>query len=949
MSQNPFNFKNEQTTNPYSFNSSLGFTRDVVGFAKDLVRGTGRFRADSGLGIARNTILGIPKAAKDIFFPTRGYTEEELKIAKPSPKQTVIAIPKYVAEFSSAIGELLGSSDSPTLAQKFSQTKIGGKLADVGEKITEFGKVKNVEEAKAMRFADILSTIPIGSLKTSLTAAKVIAETKDLGVIRNVLQKELKAVKSPKIIDSLAEVLVDIDNVDDVQKAINSLDNLATETKVAKQNFSKTDESFHSLLTEMEVSKAGERVMVGDEIKGIASTFPEWVNPELRNKKLFDSVLEKLQSPEDLITFKGSSKENALVENIRAELKNQTGQAFDQLKIRQMSRSKEISSLEETARSIEEPQIEMFKETKLKKAEIQNQIDLREDPFLTSDKVDEIQLSKLAEETPAAQLEEAQGKYKEATPYSKIVLDTNTPVKQKVGILDYLRTPDRVLNKIGLGEVSKVLRKSYDSYLDELPKHIEVITDWSKQVPKEANERIFQWLDGRKGVTLEGDELRIGNEIRDYLKMWADRLNLPEDSRISHYITHIFEIGKKQKEFDEDIAKLIKNKVPGSVYDPFLLERLGAKGYVEDTWRALDAYVKRAVRKANMDPALDMMKRASSRLEDSQLEYVKRLGARINMRPTEWDNLLDNTIKQLIGYRFGQRPTAVISGTLRRMVYRGALGLNINSAVKNLTQGVNTFAKLGARDTLTGYIKLLKPGVSKELVESGILRESFIQDRTLSATKQMLQKIDKGLFAMFQLAEKVNRGSAYFGAKNKALRKGLNEVEAMNFAKKMVRDTQFVFGSIDTPVAMQGDIAKMLFQFGSFSQKQIEFLGEMAKNREFAGIIRYIVASLATVYTAGKVFDIDAQDFNPVNYFARFGKPPALALPIAVIKAVLNIPDQFGNVPSTERKIKDIIYSGKTLIPAGVQLDRFRKGGIINTPKKTSKKKNTSSSNPYNF
>ncbi len=545
--------------------------------------------------------------------------------------------------------------------------------------------------------------------------------------------------------------------------------------------------------------------------------------------------------------------------------------------------------------------------------------------------------AKSLEESAQQSLNTVDEPFRDKVPSLKnIITDTNTPVNEKVGALDYFRTPDKVLTKIGLGDVAKELRTGYDNYVKELPTHLQIITDWSKQVPKESNKRIFKFLDGQK-VTLNETEQKVADEIKQYLGEWAYRLGLPEDNQLTHYITHIFDLSVNQKEFDEDIAKIIKDKVPGSVYDPFLEKRLGKKGYIEDTWKALDAYVKRAVRKSNMDSALLTMKNASKRLEESQLAYVTKLGARINMRPTEWDNLLDNTIKQLVGYRFGQRPTALISSTLRKLVYRGSLGLNVSSAIKNLTQGVNTFAKLGARDTLLGYVNLLKPGMSKELEESGVLRAGFIQDRTLSATRQLLQKADKGLFVMFETAEKINRGSAYFGAKALGLRKGMTEEKAIEYAKQIVRDTQFQFGSIDTPVAMQGDIAKTLFQFGSFSQKQTEFLVEMAKKKEYAGLVRYILASTVLVYTIGKTFNIKGQDFNPLNYFSRFGSPPSLALPLAVVKAVTNMPDQYGKTPTTKTKINNIINSGKMLVPAGIQLSKFLKGQVIGgqTPAKT--------------
>jgi hypothetical protein len=111
--------------------------------------------------------------------------------------------------------------------------------------------------------------------------------------------------------------------------------------------------------------------------------------------------------------------------------------------------------------------------------------------------------------------------------------------------------------------------------------------------------------------------------MQTYLKEWADKLDLPYDKRIASYITHIFEKDFIKKDFDEDLAKIIADKIPGSVYDPFLQERLGKQGYVEDVFRALDAYTKRAVRKYNMDGALESLSKGGERLPLESWNYVK--------------------------------------------------------------------------------------------------------------------------------------------------------------------------------------------------------------------------------------------------------------------------------------------------------------------------------------
>lgn len=510
----------------------------------------------------------------------------------------------------------------------------------------------------------------------------------------------------------------------------------------------------------------------------------------------------------------------------------------------------------------------------------------------------------------------------------QMVVDTSTSVNKKVNLIDhFLRTPDRVLEKIGLKPIADNLRHSYESYVAELPGHIEVISNWAKRVPEPgANERIFDWLDGQTirdkfkpggSKPLAGEELVVAKEIRQYLHDWAERLGLPDDNRISHYITHVFAIGEVAKEFDEDVAKLIKDKQPGSVYDPFLEKRLGKKGYIRDTWASLDAYAKRAVRKANMDPVLDQMKTAAARLEESQATYLKKYANLINMRPTDIDNLTDNLLKSIFGYRFGQRPTALLTRTARQWIYRSMLGLNFSSAIKNLTQGVNTFAVLGARYTLRGYRELMMHPNSQELEDAGILKQDFIQDRTLSSTRKAIQKIDKGLFTLFDLAEKINRGSAYFGAKAKAMKLGASEYDAMQYAKKIVRDTQFQFGSIDTPVGLNSDMAKVLTQFMSFGFKQAEFAAENIKAKNYAGIVRYILGALFMTYVVGKVFNIKGRDFIPGYSFTKFGTPPTLALPLAIFKAVVDAPDAYGHPRSLSQKGQDIFSN--IPFPASIQ------------------------------
>lgn len=532
----------------------------------------------------------------------------------------------------------------------------------------------------------------------------------------------------------------------------------------------------------------------------------------------------------------------------------------------------------------------------------------------------------------ARTVQKAQPKLQQAgSSFDDIVNRSTTDVKTKVGIHDLVRTPDRVLEKIGLKPQADKLRAGYDKYVKELPSEIEKITQWSKQVSPESNQRIFQFLDGQP-VPLNPQEAKVAGEVKQYLAQWADKLGLPQDRRVSSYITHIFEKDFIGKEFPDEIANLIRDKVPGSVYDPFVEQRLGKAGYIEDTWRALDAYVKRATRKFNLDPALSEFKAIAPKLEHSQYEYVRKYLDRVNLRPTDSEIMIDNTLKQVFGYKFGARPFTALARGTRQMVYRATLGLNPGSALKNLTQGANTYAKLGEKYTVIGYTKAMKALAtgSDELEQAGVLKQDFIQDRSLNATRKFWEKLDKGLFVFFETAEKINRGAAYFGAKAKAINKGMDEAQAIDYAKKIVRDTQFTFGSIDTPPVLSSDVMKTALQFGSFTIKQAEFLAEMAKNKDVAGLLRWGGASMLMVGTIGKLIGMEPKDLIPS---LRIGIPPTLQLPYEAGKALLGTKDEYGNERDLADKLKDVGEAGLLFVPGGIQakktiqgLDAVRKG-----------------------
>ena len=104
---------------------------------------------------------------------------------------------------------------------------------------------------------------------------------------------------------------------------------------------------------------------------------------------------------------------------------------------------------------------------------------------------------------------------------------------------------------------------------------------------------------------------------------------------------------------------------------------------------------------------------------------------------------------------------------------------------------------------------------AKELNENGVLMESFIEERIVSATKTMVNKMDAVLFYNMKASEQINRGAAYYGAKAKFLegkitarefRQALGKdmpanysptmEDATSYGKYVSAKTQFLFGPV---------------------------------------------------------------------------------------------------------------------------------------------------------
>jgi len=298
-------------------NTLLNLAKGIVNKGKSAL--TSMQDDSSNLGIAKNTVIGLPQATKkvgtaikDIVLPTRWDSESEFKQANPNFKDQLTGVGKGIAEISSGLGNLgaMGAQFLPGYTKaidKFAQTKIGDKLGYTGQAIEEYAKPETAEQAKAMRYFDIASFLPMGSTKTLTASSKAIANSK----VPSVIFKELRMAGLPKkIAEDLAPKLVNqkderfisqliVKNLEDARVGPGQIMNRLAETEDIKA-ISKELKAV-DLPTPMvariapEIATMKDPKVIGDLIKkshdlydGVAPTVARTVSPDdIRSMKAY--------------------------------------------------------------------------------------------------------------------------------------------------------------------------------------------------------------------------------------------------------------------------------------------------------------------------------------------------------------------------------------------------------------------------------------------------------------------------------------------------------------------------------------------------------------------------------------------------------------------------------------------------------------------------------------
>lgn len=498
--------------------------------------------------------------------------------------------------------------------------------------------------------------------------------------------------------------------------------------------------------------------------------------------------------------------------------------------------------------------------------------------------------------------------------------------KQKnLWLIDW-RSPEIVLRKLGLYDtVYLPLKEGQELVSREVETGYKKFDEWYKVLGKssEAATRVFDWLDGKQ-VPLTDTEKKVGEEVKQYLLEWANKIGLPHEKRISNYIPHLFKEELEEGVLSDDLQRLLDYTVPSELFNPYLEKRTGALGYKRDLFTALDSYLNKSARKLYLDPPLQMSKQAGEHGTKQAQEYVTRYLRNFANKKSETEKFLERNIFDAlpvsIREKLGTRPARQIANESTSVVYRATLGGNINSALRNLTQVSNTYGELGTKYTVLGYKQLIEKGV-KELSEVGALDDLLLAEFKTTPLQRKLAQVDKALYFPFTTAEKINRAGTYWGAKQMALDKGMSEFEAIQFAKEMTRKLQFAHGKLDSPLVTQNPVGKVAMQYASYPVKQLELVSGWAGSKEYKKLTRYTASSLAIFLAVGDLLGLKPSDLLLKNIMPGLGPiPDTLFAGLKVGGSYLS-----GNEPNY-RDVSELKNTPRLVIPAGTQINKSSAG-----------------------
>lgn len=382
---------------------------------------------------------------------------------------------------------------------------------------------------------------------------------------------------------------------------------------------------------------------------------------------------------------------------------------------------------------------------------------------------------------------------------------------------------------------------------------ISVISKIAQRIKgKEQASQIIDFIEGKRS-TLSGFDEETAGLVREFFDTKKAGLEDLGYKTLDDYFPHLF------NKNDPNVKRLFKGKTTADISFGNLKKRMEEGGdFNRDIVEVMAAYSRGYNRKTLLEPALKpledvkMQVNASKAVGDWVDGYIENLKGITEPSGAEkaFNGIVDAALGKA-GKATGGNHYRQTLGAQRMISAVATMGLNPGTAIRNMTQVVNTVASIGAKNATKGAIQATRAFAAgknspewKEMIASGIFDGGISRhfqvdlDSELGRLNKIQNAGEKGanfMMGMIRGTDVSLRAQAYWGAKSmgleEAVEKGLKgstaEKYAKDFAIKKVADTQFITSAADIPVKLNGAGVRSLTQLATFSIKQAEMLAEL--------------------------------------------------------------------------------------------------------------------------
>ena len=442
----------------------------------------------------------------------------------------------------------------------------------------------------------------------------------------------------------------------------------------------------------------------------------------------------------------------------------------------------------------------------------------------------------------------------EKAPIPQGVAEAN-PIVKDITVVEKVRPVRKVFTTMGLWRaVFKPIQKAEVEHGEELKATTKYIKEARDLV--EDKTRIPQVMEALENPALVKfltvGEKRAFARLKALFDSWADILDLSKEKRIKNYVTHIFEADmtqqiKEGKPLDNNIASVLDDKAPSTIFNPFLQERFGREtGIIKDPFLAAEAYAKRQIKIFYYEPLLEKISLLANDPKTPELaakylnDYTRRMTGEMSDSDKGFNNLFRKFAEKVRNRPGGERLYQVltqgnfmgsVSYNLASGMYFLWLGFKATSAIRNLSQHTLIIANCGPRYFAEGIaLRFTKEGraaLDQSLVWRG-RRAAFIPGIDDSFAPKWTDTVRDTALWLFRKADEQNVKDAFLAgyAEAKAKMPNATEQELIDYGDEVAARTQYLYTKMNSMAVAQSGMGRVFSVLTTWAENWVELIGD---------------------------------------------------------------------------------------------------------------------------